>query len=89
MPEQRVVLEHEADLALAHMMRRRILAIEEYLAGIGCLESGNDAQQGGLAAAGWPEQRRQFARREIQRDLIERDKIAKALVDVPDFDTHD
>jgi hypothetical protein len=62
--EQRVVLEHEADLALAHMGAGGILAIEQHLARVGLFQPGDDAQQRRLAAARRAEQRDQFAGRE-------------------------
>ena len=57
--EQRVVLEHEADLAVAHVDVGGVLAAE-HLAGRP-IPAGDDAQQRGLAAARRPEKRDQLA----------------------------
>ncbi len=80
--EQRVVLEHEADLAVAHVRARGVLAVEQHLAGVGLFQPGDDAQQRGLAAARGTEQGDQFAGGEIERDVVERVEGAEALVDV-------
>ena len=45
------MLEHETDLALAHMALGGVLAVKQDLAAVGHFQSGNDAQQRGLAAA--------------------------------------
>ncbi len=87
--EQRVMLEHEADLAFAYMARRGIFAIEQDLAAIRLFQTGDDAQQRRLAATGRPEQCGQFTGWKLQRDIVECDKIAELLMDIPDFDTHD
>ena len=70
-PEQRVVLEHEADLALAHVAVGRVLAVEQHAAAVGRLQAGDDAQQRGLAAARRPQQRHQLARGERQADIVQ------------------
>jgi hypothetical protein len=64
--EQRVVLEHEADVAFAHMGVGGVLAVEQHAAAVRRLEPGDDAQQRGLAAAGRAQQRDQLAGREIE-----------------------
>ena len=67
-PEQRVVLEHEADLALARVRRRsRPRRANRTLPASGVFEARDDAQQRGLAAARRPEQRDQLARRDVER----------------------
>ena len=70
-PEQRVVLEHEADLPLAHVAVGGILAVEQHGAAVGHLEPGDHAQQRGLAAPGRPEQGDQLAGREGQADIVQ------------------
>jgi hypothetical protein len=80
--EQRVVLEHEADLALAHMGAGGVFAVEQHLPGIGLLQPGDDAQQRGLAAAGRAEQRDQFAGGKSRETSSSADEAAEALVDV-------
>jgi hypothetical protein len=77
--EQRVVLEHEADVALAHVLGRGILPRQHHLSRVGAFQARDDSQQRGLAAARRPQQRRQFAFGEVQRDVVERDKSPKRL----------
>src|SRR6187402_3234081 len=48
-PEQRVVLEHEADMAFAGAMAERIFAVDPHLSRIGPFEACDDTQQRGLA----------------------------------------
>ena len=86
--EQRVVLEDEADIAIAGVQVRRFGAGKEDLALIGRFHTGDDAQQRGLAAARRTEERNEFAGRNVEVDVVERDEIAEALGDVADFDTH-
>mmetsp|Transcript_1013 Transcript_1013/g.2513 ORF Transcript_1013/g.2513 Transcript_1013/m.2513 type:complete len:443 (-) Transcript_1013:3285-4613(-) len=87
--EQRVMLEHEADLALAHMGVGRVLAVQQHPAAVGLLQAGDDAQQRGLAAARGAEQRDQLAAGEFQADVTEGGEVAEALVDVFDLDAHE
>ena len=86
--EQRVVLEHESDMALAGAVGERVLAVERNLAGIGPVQPGDDPQQRGLARARRPEQRQQLAVGDLEIDVVERGKRAELLHDVPDFNRH-
>ena len=88
-PEQRVMLEHEAHLALAHVGVGGVLAVEKHLTAVGGFQTRNDSQQGGFAAAGRPQQTHQFARGEIQRDSIEGHETAKPFGDVLHSNAHD
>ena len=54
--ERGVVLEDEADVALLRRQRRRVFAGDLDRAGVGLFETGDDAQQGRLAAAARTEQ---------------------------------
>jgi hypothetical protein len=65
-PEERVVLEDKADAAVAGIAMRSVFAIEENVAGVGEFQSGDDAQQRGLAGARRSQQRHQFARRNLR-----------------------
>jgi hypothetical protein len=56
-PEQRVMLEHEADPAFARAAPRGAPAFETDVAGMGELEAGDDAQKRRLARARGAEQR--------------------------------
>ncbi|MNR17165.1 hypothetical protein D3C85_1338090 [compost metagenome] len=89
MLEQRVMLEHEADIALAHVLRGGVLPAQHHLASIGALQAGDDAQQRGLAAARGAQQRGQLAFVEVERDVVQRDEIAEMLLYVPDLNAHD
>jgi hypothetical protein len=80
--ERGVVLEDEPDPALLGRQRRRIAAVDHDRAGIGNLESRDDAQQRRLARARRPEQRRQRARGDLERDAVQRLEVAEALGDV-------
>ena len=76
-PEQRVVLENKAHLPLPYVGVGGVLTIEPDTAAIGCFQSGDDAQQGRLAAARRAEQGDQFARRKVQRHIVQCLEIAK------------
>ncbi len=52
-------------------------------------QAGNDPQQGGFAATGGTEQTDQLTLREIQRDIVKGDEIAKALDNVFDLNAHE
>ena len=82
------MLEDEADAPLPDRTVERILAVEQHHAAGRPFQAGDDAQQGGLARAGRPEQRHQLAGMDRQADVVERRELAEALRDVPDFDVH-
>ncbi len=86
--EQRVVLEDEADLALAHVRAGRVFAVEQHLPGVGHFEPGHDAQQRRLARTRRPEQRHQFARGNGEVQVVADDGLAERLLQVADFDAH-
>ncbi len=76
-----VVLEDEADATLLRRDPGCVLAGDDDLARVGHLESGDHAQERRLAAAARAEQRRQRARRHLERDVVEGDEVAEALRD--------
>ncbi len=86
--EQRVVLEDEADAAVARAALGRVLAVEEHVAGVGELESGDDAQQRRLARARRPEQRDQLAFLHLEVHRAQRGEGAETLGDAACFDAH-
>ena len=86
--EQRVVLEHEADVTFARALRQRVLAVEGDFAGIRPVEAGDDPQQRGLAGAGGAEQREQLAVIDLEVDTVERCKAAELLDEIFDFNGH-
>jgi hypothetical protein len=71
-PEQRVVLEDEADLALARPACRVTSSPWNSTCAslVGEFQAGDDAQQRGLAGAGGPEQRDQFAGRHVEAHVV-------------------
>src|SRR5258705_809011 len=69
--EERVILEHETDVALAYATRQRILTVEMHFALVGPVQAGDDTKQRGLARAGWTEQCDQFARVNVEIDVVE------------------
>ena len=64
--EQSVVLEHETDLSFAHVLVRRVFAIEKDAAAVGILQAGDDAQERRLSATGRTEQGDEFATGKIE-----------------------
>jgi hypothetical protein len=86
--EQGVVLEHQADVALARRAVEQVLAVVQHASGIRTLEAGQDPQERGLARARRAEQRDQPARRDLDRDVVDGGEVAEALGDVLDGDGH-
>ena len=82
------MLEHEPDLALAHVPVGGVVPIEQHAALIGVFQAGDDPEQGSLAAAGGAQQCNQLACREIERDAVERSEPTEGLTDVLDSDAH-
>src|ERR1700692_3647196 len=66
MREQRIVLEHETDIALVRRQAGDVLPTQADVTGVGMLESRDHPQRGGLAAARWAEQGQELARRDVQ-----------------------
>ena len=60
---------------------RDVLAVEQDAALVRRLETGEHAQQRGLAAAAWAEQRKELACADIQRQPVHRAEIAELLAD--------
>src|SRR5690606_27242555 len=86
--EQRIVLKHEAHLALPDVSVRRHLALQRHNPAIRLLQPGDDAQQGGLAATGWTQQRDQFPCLKVEGNVVECSEVAKLLVDILDLYAH-
>ena len=86
--KQRVGLEHHADIAPLDRHWRHVLAVEQHpAASVGQFEAGDDAQHGGLAAAGGTEQHQRFAAADIERCRFERTRaVRKGLA--AGLDTH-
>src|SRR5690606_154671 len=86
--EQRVMLEHEAHLTLAHVHSGGVLAGKQDAAPVGRLQARDDPQQRRLAAARGPEQGDEFDRVDVQRHIVQRPEVAEFLADVADSDAH-
>src|ERR1700722_13580787 len=86
--EQRVVLEHEPDLTIANGPQSAIAAIEQNPPLIGSLESGDDAQQGRLAAPRGTEQCNQLAGRHVQIDVLHCGECAELFAYAAQGDAH-
>ncbi len=76
--EKRVVLEDGTYRPFLWRALREVLAIEEDAAPVRQVEAADHAQQRGLAAAGGPEQREEFAGLDGEADTIDGHEIAKA-----------
>ena len=85
MPEQRIVLEHEADAALAQAELAGIDVAKEHLSRFGLFKPGHGAQQRRLAGTRRPQQRHEFARRDIERDALQGRIAAIVLFEVSDL----
>ncbi len=70
--EQAVGLEHHAGVALVRGDRGDVLAVDQDLARVVLLEAGQDAQRGGLAAAGRAEQGEQLTGPDGQVEAVQR-----------------
>ena len=82
--KQRVGLKDDAEIALRGRQRGYIAAADLDASGILCLQPGDHPQQGGLAAARWAEEADQLARRDGERNIVERRERAEALGDALD-----
>jgi hypothetical protein len=87
--EGRVVLEHEAHVALLRGQVRGLDPLDVHRALVGRLEAGDDPQQCGLAATRRPEERGELPGGNAQRDVLQGDEVAEPLADVLDLDAHD
>ena len=79
MRKQRVVLEHHVDGTLMRQDLRDVAASEQDTAFVRRLEAGEHAQQRGLAAAARAKQGKEFAGADIERELVDRAKVAEFL----------
>ena len=86
--EECVVLEDEADVAFAHRHVGNVAAIEADLPAVGAFQPGDEAQQGGFAAAGGAEQRRHFAVFDGEVGGLQRGVVAVGFVQLSDLDAH-
>ena len=78
MREERVVLEHQAQLPAVRRDAREVVAVPHDAAAHGRLEPGDGAEQRALAAAAGTENRHDFAVFDDEVDAVERDGVAVA-----------
>ena len=74
--EDRVVLEHHADVALGRVQIVDARVVEIEIAALDGVEARDHAQQRGLAAAGGAQQRKEFALPDFQAEIGNDDVIA-------------
>jgi hypothetical protein len=86
--EQGVVLEDEADLALADVPGAGVLALKKDSARAREVEAGDDAKERRFARAGRPQQRHQLARLDPKIDTGERLEAIEPLAQIGDLDAH-
>ncbi|MGY3368949.1 hypothetical protein ACVWZL_006074 [Bradyrhizobium sp. GM2.4] len=82
--KQRVVLEHHVDRPLMRQRLRDVLAAEQNAPLIRRFETGEHAQKRGLAAAAGPEQRKELAGLDVERDAIDGPERPERLGDALD-----
>ena len=87
-PEERVVLEDEADATALRGLARGVDAVEVHATLLGRLQAADDAQQRRLARSGRPQQRDQLAGLHGEIDAIERRVRAEAVRDALHLDAH-
>ncbi len=68
--EQRITLEHRVDRAAERRQAFHAFAIEADAAGAGLFETGDEAEEGGLAAAGRAEEGEEFVGVDIQGHIV-------------------
>ena len=86
--EDRIVLEHHADVALAGVDEIDPVVVEEEIPSLDRVESGDHAQQRRLSASGGAEEREEFALPDLQGKVRDDRLLAKAFDGIPDLDAH-
>ncbi len=87
--EQGIMLKDEADPALAQIGVGDVDSVEQnFAAGIGCLDPGDNAQKCRLARAARAEQRDKLARFDLKAYALQRLERAVGLADPAYFDAH-
>src|SRR5262245_658623 len=87
---ERIALEHHGDVAVARLQPRHVAAADQHPPGGGRLETGQDPQRRGLAAAGRSEQRQKGTVRDVEIESTQGDNRVEPLLDALVADTaHD
>src|SRR5947207_12326871 len=89
MREERVALEHHADIALVRRRGEDRLPIDPEIAGGGFIEAGDGIERGALAGAGGPEKGQELAFRDFQRHVVHRNDIPEGLAKAADAEERD
>src|SRR5216684_4775661 len=79
-------LKHEGDIAVGRLPVLHGLSVDENLAAIDFLQTGDGPQRRGLAAAGWPQQHEKLAMADLEVELADDVVVAEILLDVPEDD---
>ncbi len=82
------MLEHEADMALAHVLVGGIDAIDENAAAVGALEPRDDPEQRRLAATRRPEKGDELSARQVEAHVTQGLERTKRLGNMRDGNTH-
>jgi hypothetical protein len=83
MREQRIGLEHHVGWPPEGRDAGKVLTVQEDLAFRRRLETSEHAHQGGLAAAGSAQKRKEFALVDLQTQIVDRGKVTEPLGDIP------
>jgi hypothetical protein len=86
--EQRVVLEHKADLSLPRMAVRRVGAVKGHRARVRRLEARDDSQERRLARTRRTEQREKLPGLDFEIDAVQRHEGSEAFGDARQRDAH-
>src|ERR1700733_8998953 len=84
--EQRIVLEHDANVALVGWQRRNRTLFNQDLAGVGMQEPSDHHQCRGLAGAGWSKQTQELTLGKLQRQVCNGNVRTVALRDIPQLE---
>src|SRR5690606_35251470 len=87
-PEERIMLEDEADTTLPRAETGRVLAIEEDPTAVGEVETGDHAQERGLSRSRRAEQREELARLDLEGQVPYCGEVTEDAGDILDTDTH-
>src|SRR5262245_13744842 len=78
MREQRIVLEHHADVAAGRRHGGNVLAIDHYASTVWLLEARHHLQERGLAGAAGAQDGEQLTGGDVEADLVQRHDLADA-----------
>ena len=88
MAEQRVVLEHEPDAAIARPHMGDVAAVQRNAPVIDAGQTGDGAQQGALAAAGGPQQHEELALAHLDGNVVDDRLVLIPFGDLVERDGH-